>query len=319
MKKIIARIFLCVLIIIAFMTVLNVIRNKQKSIERNIYKNNEIISKQVELINTNLDLINSNVDKLNSFGKNENDKLNASYLNSYRYKSSREIKSIPNVAHAGGSYLNSTYTNSLEALNKNVSKFKYFELDFSLTSDGHLVCSHDWTEVGRGLALGQKVAETPSLSEFLDIRKTHRWTACTLDEVVAWLKKNDDKYIVTDIKEKNKENLTDIKNKYPEMIDRFIPQIYNIDEYYPVKSLGYKKIIITLYNTSISDVDIVKWIEGKDIYAVTMWHHRTPYLTKKLNDMGYPVYAHTINDKSLVAYLKQYYGIQGIYTDSIQD
>lgn len=239
-------------------------------------------------------------------------------MNSYRYFSERKISKLPNVAHAGGLYRGSGYTNSLESLNENKRKYEYFEIDFMRVSDGHIVCAHDWGKIGRNLALGDGKEGIPSLDEFLTARKKHQWTACTLDELVEWVKEND-KFIVTDIKENNIENLKFIKNNYPDMLDKFIPQIYNTSEYFHVKAMGYKKIIFTLYATNISDIDLVDWINGKEIFAVTMWHHRTPYLTKKLNDMGYAVYAHTINDKNIFDFLRKNYGIQGIYTDTLGD
>ena len=49
------------------------------------------------------------------------------------------------IAHAGGGINGINYSNSIEALNHNYAKgFRYFEMDFSWTSDNKLVCLHDW-------------------------------------------------------------------------------------------------------------------------------------------------------------------------------
>ena len=49
------------------------------------------------------------------------------------------------IAHAGGGIKGQNYSNSIEALDLNYAKgFRYFEIDFSWSSDRQLVCLHDW-------------------------------------------------------------------------------------------------------------------------------------------------------------------------------
>lgn len=48
------------------------------------------------------------------------------------------------IAHAGDGYREEMYTNSINALNTNKKNFDLFEIDFVTTSDGELVCLHDW-------------------------------------------------------------------------------------------------------------------------------------------------------------------------------
>jgi len=246
----------------------------------------------------------------------ERERLNAT-LGKFRYASKRKLSPLPSVAHAGGEYKGKGYTNSLEALRENRAKYDYFEIDFSFTEDNHIVCSHGWTRHERDLALGDHQEGAPTLAVFLQNRKKHRWTACTLDEVVKWLRLNDRMRVVTDIKEKNIEALKTIKAKYPDDYRKFIPQIYSIAQYEEVNKLDYERVILTLYATNISDFDLVEWIPGKNIYAVTMWHHRIPYLAGRLNDLGYPIYAHTVNSPDVDQFLRSNYGVQGIYTDSL--
>src|SRR5689334_12250244 len=64
----------------------------------------------------------------------------------------KNIASQDIVAHACGEYDGITYTNSLNALNANYNRgFRYFEIDFNYTSDGHIVLIHDWTGTGKKL------------------------------------------------------------------------------------------------------------------------------------------------------------------------
>lgn len=83
--------------------------------------------------------------------------------------------------------------------------------------------------------------------------------------------------------------------------------------------MNFDKIILTLYKAEINEVELAAWLVNKNIYAITTWHHRAPYLTKIMNDSGIPVYIHTVNDKSIANYLREHYGIQGIYTDDLHD
>ena len=54
----------------------------------------------------------------------------------------------PIIYHAGGTVQGITYTNSREAIEKSLEEGHYFiEIDFSHTSDGHLVCAHAWTDL----------------------------------------------------------------------------------------------------------------------------------------------------------------------------
>ena len=69
------------------------------------------------------------------------------------------------IAHAGGGLGKRTYTNSYEALDSNTKNgFKYFELDFTFTSDGRLVCIHDW-KVNFKLTFGIETERRLTLEE----------------------------------------------------------------------------------------------------------------------------------------------------------
>ena len=85
------------------------------------------------------------------------------------------------IAHAGGGLGKRTYTNSYEALDSNIKNgCKYFELDFTFTSDGELVCIHDW-KVNFKLAFGFETERRLTLEEFDDLAdKNTKFTTCTL-------------------------------------------------------------------------------------------------------------------------------------------
>lgn len=225
---------------------------------------------------------------------------------------------IPIVAHAGGGYKNETYTNSINALEANATNFDLFEIDFNFTSDRKLVCIHNWVEAPV-IHFNTKLNDAPSYSEFLKLATTNpKYTNCTLDSLIKWLKKYSSKKIVTDIKVDNIDGLAYIKDKYPDYLNRFIPQIYNPTEYLKVKQIGFDEIILTLYAWDADDDQVINYLSATDhiYYAITMWNHRAPKLAPRIKTLGIPVYAHTVND------IREYKkllnnGVTSIYSDWI--
>ena len=73
----------------------------------------------------------------------------------------------PLIIHAGGRIDGVTGTNSLEALEETYAVGgRAIEIDFDWTSDGHLVCIHDFTD----RFTTQLNGEPCTLEEFLNIR-----------------------------------------------------------------------------------------------------------------------------------------------------
>jgi len=211
------------------------------------------------------------------------------------------------IAHAGGIFEGKTYTNSIDALEHNKSRFSLFEIDMIFTSDGRLVCAHDWS----------RFPSPPSYQEVLEfVAENYEFKSCTLDQLVDWLNENPDARIVTDTKEVNSTALAHIAEQYPDEIDRFIPQIYRMEDYEPVRGLGFDDVILTLYQWSGGDDAIVDAARGKDLFAVTIPAFRAPYLAMKFKNAGHRVYAHTINTEETFSLLR-HFGVDEIYTDSL--
>ena len=216
----------------------------------------------------------------------------------------------------GGGYKGSTYTNSIDALNANSKLYRLFEIDFSWTSDGNLVCLHDWDHSFQR-SFNIKPSGKKSLSEFLSLVKNHSSVEkCTLDSLVSWLKKNQHARIVTDVKEENIRALEKIIKEYPGMINQFVPQVYHPHEYYKAKILGFQDVIWTLYAFSGSDETVLSDIQNMDLFALTMPRDRAERgLARRANEStGVLSYVHTINSQlEMDRYLQL--GAHQIYTD----
>lgn len=223
---------------------------------------------------------------------------------------------LPRIAHAGGGVHDMTYTDALDALTHNAPHYQLFELDFVFTRDQHLVCLHDWNNSAQR-TFGRRFLLPPSLAEF-NALVTHntQYKNCTLQSLQQWLHNNPDKKIVTDIKENNIMGLAYIAQNFANSSQRFIPQIYQPDEYTAVKKLGFKDIIWTLYRYPGSSTEVVDEASRMDLFAITMNEKRA---RKGLacvlqNKLHLPSYVHTINNlEAFAQHRKQ--GITEIYTD----
>ncbi|MEE9614686.1 MAG: glycerophosphodiester phosphodiesterase family protein [Thermodesulfobacteriota bacterium] len=220
----------------------------------------------------------------------------------------------PLIAHAGGGINGKSYTNSLEALELNYAKgHRLFECDFEWTSDGHLVLMHDWNKGFEALFGDPK--PVPSLEGFLRLKMSGGLTQLSLRGLIEWLDGHRDARIVTDVKRKNIEALTSIRDRYPEQLGRFIPQIYSFSEYRIVRGLGYEDIILTLYRTSATNDEVVRFSGNNELYAVTMPAPRAfSGLPGRLKAAGVFAYAHTVNNPGLRDRLFAA-GVGGLYTD----
>jgi hypothetical protein len=86
---------------------------------------------------------------------------------------------LPRIAHAGGSIDGAVYTNALAAFDRAYSRgFRRIEVDFETTSDGVLVCGHDWDAYG---------GTPPSAARYFADREQATHQACTMDELFGWL------------------------------------------------------------------------------------------------------------------------------------
>lgn len=193
------------------------------------------------------------------------------------------------------------------------------ELDFNFTSDGELVCIHDWSpEYSEDITYGVPL----TLDEYLDARIFWNYTPVWIGDIVDYLRENDGTYIVTDIKDDNIAGLTAIANFAPDMLDRFIPQIYSADEYDAVRGLGFDYIIYTLYRLDWSDKTdwraLNRFAAGHPLVGFTFSYElcEVDGFVRGMERSGTPLFVHTVND----AEEQQKYfdmGISGVYTDIV--
>lgn len=227
------------------------------------------------------------------------------------------------VAHAGGGIDGLTYTNSYEALGLNYKKgFELFEIDFSFTKDGRLVCMHDWKQDVK-ISFGLTVDEAPDFQTFKKWNRTlYTYRKCDISGLAEWMMKHPKTNIVTDVKQHNLKALQQIAKTYPDLIERFIPQIYSFEEFESVRDLGFDKIIWTLYRYSGSNQSVTNILEQSleelDDTELAITVSRDRYdsrLSKRLEQMGIPLFIHTVNDLGEIASYQKEHQSAEVYTD----
>ncbi len=220
------------------------------------------------------------------------------------------------IAHAGGRINGMDYTNSKEAIENSYKKgYKLIELDMEWSADDNLVLVHDWEYVASYTnSTEQRVY---SDKEFKDFKIADGITTMNIDDLADWLKDKQDVYIVTDVKNDNIQALKLISERYPKLKNRFIPQIYEFEEYAPVKKMGYKDIIITFYSTDYTDEEIIKFVKKHDLFSVTLPYDRaTTNLPTLLMKENVFTYMHTVNTEEEMKEIEDY-NIKGFYIDNL--
>lgn len=224
---------------------------------------------------------------------------------------------ISAIAHAGGGIDGRRYTNSMEGLNYNYQRgFELFEIDFSWTSDGHLVCIHDWEQTP--VWLFNYRDKTPISLALFKTWKTVElfFTPCDLSQLNQWLSTHPKAYIVTDIKINNMDGLRVMLEHIDDAKHRIIPQFFELDDYPMIKTMGFKSSIWSLYKYKGSDDSIIEIAKDMDLYAIAMPPHMAKRnLANKIKKLNIPTYVHTINDLDKAIYYQNSWGVTSVYTD----
>ncbi len=218
------------------------------------------------------------------------------------------------IAHAGGDAFGYRLTNSKEALDKAYAGgFRFIEVDFSLTTDYGIVLLHDWDSCAKRF-LGSPGRRT--LEQFQSDQTMAGLTLLDLDGLLEWMRAHPDVTIITDTKdEQNYAFLELLYGRSGDLAYRFLPQAYNIEEYYKIRQLGFEDIILTLYKIPTDVEALVPFAAQEKPWAVTVPVDRFyDELMIPLAATGVPIYAHAVNSVDFVdAWSGK--GLTGIYTD----
>lgn len=221
---------------------------------------------------------------------------------------------------SGGVYRSFLGSNSLEGLEQCADAGQWtVELDFNFTSDGFLACIHDWMpEYIDGIA---EWIPLP-LEEFLASEIYWNFTPVSLAQVADFLREHEEMLIVTDIKDRFDEAAALIAETCPDLLNRFVIQIYQPEQYDTVRALGFEQIIYTLYQLDWEDKTdwraLGKFAKRHPLVGFTFSYElcEVPGFVDGMLKSGVPLYVHTVNGKEEQ---QKYFdmGITGVYTDDV--
>ncbi len=192
------------------------------------------------------------------------------------------------------------------------------ELDFNFTADGQLACIHDWyTEYADEIENGVPL----TLEDFLAARIFRNFTPAWIGDAADWLRANEGTYIVTDIKDDNIAGCRAIAEACPDLLNRFVVQIYDESEYDEVRALGFEYVVYTLYrldwNAKTDWRALGEFAAAHPLIGFTFSYELCPVegFVEGMLRSGVPLYIHTVNEGE-EAYFDM--GISGVYTDIVR-
>ena len=221
------------------------------------------------------------------------------------------------IYHAGGGIDGLTYSNSKEALEQTLSRGnRVIEIDFLYTSDGHLVCAHDWHGI-------TNQSSPPDLETYKNLRIYGKLTPLTAEELLDYMVQFNDLYIVLDTKESDAvqivKDLIALCGDNSDLPHRFIIQLYGsgdkqkLMDIYPFTDENF---LFTAYKFGTGDpIRIMELCYQENISVITVPHGSlVPEAIDFLTQKGFILFEHTVNHPNEACSALEK-GVYGLYTD----
>ena len=147
------------------------------------------------------------------------------------------------IAHGGG-VGEFFYTNCEEAVKDSLSRgFRYIELDISITTDGHLVGAHTWSELRALLGADNTGNQAMSRSEIEALKSKWKRTPLFEEDICRLMQENPDMVLVTD-KIQDFDLLME-KIPFPE---RMIVEAFDTHHYLSACRAGFSHVALTVWS-----------------------------------------------------------------------
>jgi len=233
------------------------------------------------------------------------------------------------ISHAMGGIDGHSYSNCLEGFLENYEEgHRIFEVDMEITSDDRIVLWHDWN---RQFCSRYAKGTTPTHAEFMDSRIYDEYTPMDLEALLELMDQYPDVRIITDSKHSSS---TIVKKQFkaivstarnlgiPEVLDRFIVELYTKDMYKVVEDIHhFKEYILTLYKLlgkapSKSRLqNLASFCKKNGINTIAMYAKWwNPKYTGYVRSYGIDLALYTVNDPDEA---QEYFdeGVNALFTD----
>lgn len=229
------------------------------------------------------------------------------------------------VIHAGGMLITRngeevSYTNSYDSLlNMYALGHRICEIDIGETSDGVLICAHEYNGA---LTIGSDLPVSATSQDFLNQLLFGEFKPMTVDMLADFMREHTDLLIITDVKDSNTDICRKIALDYPDLTDRFIIQIYHNEEYDQIRALGFRYIIYTFYRATDEEYNfwnLKHYAEQHELVGMTFqaYHYSSPAQRIAMGRAGVPLMFHTLNDPNEIARFQRGTNVIAVYTDVV--
>ena len=231
------------------------------------------------------------------------------------------------IAHALGNAGEYRYTNTRDALEESISEgFRVIEVDLAKTSDGEVVCRHNWKKDTFDVSYDGRI---PDLATFEREKYFGTLTTLTARGLLEIWAEHPELYFITDVKQDENTDLPEIMGKLVELaremgleklLDRLIVQLYNEEDYDKINAIyPMKHWLFTFYQlpkTTEAEEAAAKYSKEMNFGAFTVpvkWK-KTGYFVGLAADFKLDLFVHVVDEPGEIRkYMKK--GIYGFYTD----
>ncbi|MBU5437000.1 sulfatase-like hydrolase/transferase [Tissierella sp. MSJ-40] len=220
----------------------------------------------------------------------------------------------PDIANKN--YIKNSYYNSLEELNKSYEEgYRLLAVDLQWTRDDEIVLLKDWYWFYNNLFENPK--DHLFLDEFKNMKMVDDQTQMTMEDLAKWMKEHEDAYVVLRTTEEKDNLLMKVKEDYPDLRFRFIPEIKYFDHYFTLSFRGFRNIILNLTETEYSEDEVLDFLNMHPHFGVAISEKQAKSgLAKKIEKVGVNSYVDSINKERKVKKLERK-GVYGVFTDDI--
>ena len=237
----------------------------------------------------------------------------------------RKISEERYVIHAGGFLTTKegetvSYTNSYDALmNLYEQGRRICEIDMRLTPDGILVCAHG---DGDHLADGLELPSGATGEEFLQSKLYGEFETMSVERLAQFMREHEDLLVITDTRDENQAVCRLLAERFPDLQDRFLVQIYHENEYAEVRSLGFRFMIYTLYLATDEELNfwrLEKYAQNHELVGMTFHSYHYDSLVRRIamQRAGVPLMYHTINEPAEIRRFLRGTNVAAVYTDLV--
>ena len=233
------------------------------------------------------------------------------------------------ISHAMGGIDGYSYSNCLEGFLENYEEgHRIFEVDMELTSDDRIVLWHDWN---RQFCSRYPKGTKPTHAEFMGSRIYDEYTPMGLEALLKLMDQYPDVRIITDSKHSSS---TIVKKQFkaivstarnlgiPEVLDRFIVELYTKDMYKVVEGIHhFREYILTLYKllgkapSKSTLQNLASFCRKNGINTIAMYAKWwNPKYTGYVKSYGIDLALYTVNDPDEA---REYFdeGVNALFTD----